>query len=68
VDSFCCDTACGDFCSACSQAKTGAANGVCSDVTNGTDPDNECPAAAPDDGGPACAAQVGANTCGPANP
>ena len=42
ADGVCCDTACTGTCLACSTAKTGAANGVCSSVVPGTDPDNEC--------------------------
>jgi hypothetical protein len=51
VDGVCCETACGGACSACSNAKTGAANGLCRAVTAGTDPDSEC-------------AQDAASTCG----
>ena len=42
VDGFCCDTACRSLCTACSLAKTGAANGRCAPVRAATDPDNEC--------------------------
>jgi hypothetical protein len=42
VDGFCCDTACKSLCTACSLAKTGAANGRCAPVRAATDPDNEC--------------------------
>ena len=42
VDGFCCDTACKSLCTACSNAKTGAANGKCAPVKAGIDPDNEC--------------------------
>ena len=42
VDDFCCDTGCPGNCKACSNAKTGAADGTCTDVSTGTDPDNEC--------------------------
>ncbi|MFT3775691.1 MAG: hypothetical protein QM820_60870 [Minicystis sp.] len=42
VDGFCCNTACTNGCDACSNAKTGAANGTCSHVTIGTDPNNVC--------------------------
>ncbi|MFT3771992.1 MAG: hypothetical protein QM820_41830 [Minicystis sp.] len=42
VDGFCCDTTCTNGCDACSNAKTGAANGTCSHVTVGTDPNNVC--------------------------
>jgi hypothetical protein len=42
VDGVCCATACAGLCVACSSAKTGAADGTCTDVTPGTDPDDEC--------------------------
>jgi MYXO-CTERM domain-containing protein len=42
ADGFCCNTACGGLCQACSAAKTGGANGTCGNVTVATDPDNEC--------------------------
>jgi hypothetical protein len=42
VDGFCCETACTGTCMACSSGKTGAQNGLCRPVTNGTDPDEEC--------------------------
>jgi hypothetical protein len=44
VDGVCCDTACDAACMACSKAKNGQADGTCSPVTSGTDPDNECQA------------------------
>lgn len=42
VDGVCCNSACAGTCQACSNAKTGQANGVCNPVTVGTDPDSEC--------------------------
>jgi hypothetical protein len=42
VDTFCCDARCDGKCSACSNAKTGQANGKCAPVPTGSDPDNEC--------------------------
>jgi hypothetical protein len=39
---LCCDTSCNGPCEACSQSKTGGADGLCSYVTAGTDPDDEC--------------------------
>ena len=42
-DGFCCNNGCAGLCEACSAAKSGGTNGVCSGVTVGTDPDNECP-------------------------
>jgi hypothetical protein len=50
VDGFCCEAPCAGVCQACSQAKTGGANGACLPVTAGTDPDSECP----DDGAASC--------------
>ena len=50
IDGFCCDTACGAECEACSQAKTGVSNGTCAAVTSMTDPDEECAAGACDGG------------------
>jgi hypothetical protein len=46
VDGFCCNSACSGLCQACSNAKTGGANGTCANVTVNTDPDNECSGAA----------------------
>ncbi|MBT9560930.1 MAG: hypothetical protein IV100_33200 [Myxococcales bacterium] len=42
VDGYCCNSSCAGPCQACNAAKTGAANGVCTSVVGGTDPDNEC--------------------------
>jgi hypothetical protein len=42
VDGVCCDSVCNAPCMACSNAKTGQANGTCSPVATGTDPDNDC--------------------------
>jgi hypothetical protein len=42
VDGVCCDTPCAGPCTACTTAKTGKADGTCSPITAGTDPDNEC--------------------------
>jgi hypothetical protein len=42
VDGFCCNTACAGPCQACSNAKTGGANGTCTPIPDGQDPDNEC--------------------------
>jgi hypothetical protein len=46
TDGFCCNSACGATCQACSNAKTGGTNGSCGNVTGGQDPDNECAAIA----------------------
>jgi hypothetical protein len=43
VDGVCCNNVCNQLCRACSGMLTGGANGVCSNVLNGTDPQNECP-------------------------
>jgi hypothetical protein len=51
VDGVCCESACNGACSACSNAKTGQADGLCRPISAGTDPDDECPAS-------------GASTCG----
>ena len=44
VDDFCCNSACDGLCEACSNTKTGAANGACMFVPNNLDPDTECTA------------------------
>lgn len=41
-DGVCCDTACNTTCRACVVNKTGSASGTCGNITNNTDPDNEC--------------------------
>jgi len=46
ADGVCCTEVCTATCRACVSAKTGAADGVCADVTAGTDPDLECAAQA----------------------
>jgi len=42
-DGVCCDSPCTALCQACLQSKTGSPDGICDDVTAGTDPDDECP-------------------------
>ncbi len=43
VDGFCCDTACGGACMACSSAKKGGgSDGACGAIAVQSDPDNEC--------------------------
>jgi hypothetical protein len=42
VDGVCCDGPCDEGCQACSEELTGAADGVCSSVKKGTDPDDDC--------------------------
>ena len=55
ADGFCCNSACGTACQACSNVLTGKPNGTCDDVTPGTDPAMECAGAL------VC---CGASTCG----
>ena len=43
ADGVCCNTACTGLCMACVNAKTGAATGTCSNITDNSDPDTECP-------------------------
>jgi len=51
VDGVCCATACTGNCQACSAATKGnGVDGECGPVSNGTDPDNDCP----DDGAASC--------------
>jgi hypothetical protein len=46
VDGVCCNSACAGACVACSAAKKGAgADGVCSAIVDGLDPDLDCPGA-----------------------
>ncbi len=43
VDGFCCDTACGGTCDACSATKKGSgSSGTCGAIEAGSDPDSEC--------------------------
>jgi len=44
ADGVCCDTTCDGACVACTAAKTGGADGTCSPIKSGTDPDNDCKA------------------------
>jgi hypothetical protein len=54
VDGFCCGTVCSGLCQACSAAKNGGVNGTCGNVTNATDPDNECAGVTTCNGAGAC--------------
>ncbi len=71
VDGVCCESACTGTCQACSATKTGASDGLCRPVKAGTNPDNECTAAAPNtcgldgtcDGVGACRFQVLGTPC-----
>lgn len=42
VDAVCCESACLGVCRACSEDRTGEANGTCANVLTGSDPDSEC--------------------------
>ncbi|MBI2395151.1 MAG: hypothetical protein HYV09_36610 [Deltaproteobacteria bacterium] len=46
VEGVCCNEACVGTCRSCLASKTGSADGFCSGITNGTDPDGECAAQA----------------------
>jgi hypothetical protein len=62
VDGYCCNSACSTTCVACSNAKSGGANGTCTNIPNNSDPDNECAAAC--NGSGAC--QTSTSPCDPA--
>jgi hypothetical protein len=47
VDGVCCNSDCAQECAACVQSKTGAADGICAPVLDGTDPDDDCPTEQP---------------------
>jgi hypothetical protein len=51
VDDVCCEDLCNKLCFACSNAKTGNADGICIDVRRHTDPDSECEPYVCQDGG-----------------
>lgn len=42
VDAVCCESACLGACRACSEGRTGEADGTCANVLAGSDPDDEC--------------------------
>jgi len=73
VDGVCCEAACAGSCMACSNTKTGQANGLCRPVKAATDPDDECTATAQTgcgldgvcDGAGACRKWVAGTTCAP---
>ncbi len=50
VEGVCCDAPCDGECESCLSEKTGAAQGTCAPIVEGTDPDGECA----DDGSPSC--------------
>jgi hypothetical protein len=71
VDGVCCASACNTACRACSNAKTGQADGTCAPIPSGQDSDSECPndgAASCDrdgfcDGAGACRLHAAATVC-----
>ncbi len=63
VDGFCCNASCSFTCTACSLAKTGQPNGTCGNVTNNTDPDNECVGAVSCNGAGQCALLANGVAC-----
>jgi hypothetical protein len=72
VDRICCKAACGGTCMGCARATTGAPDGECAHILNGTDPHDECPTQAPEscgtegtcDGGGHCRLYGPATRCG----
>ena len=74
VDGVCCESACPGACKACVSAKTGAADGLCRPIANGTDPDDECATGVKTscgqdgmcDGSGACRFYDSSNICAPA--
>ncbi len=65
VDNVCCESACGGICRACSNAKTGAANGTCDQLTAGTDePEDGCAGALTCNASGACEKAQGASCSG----
>ena len=51
VDGYCCNSSCGGQCQACGEA---GLEGICTNLTNNTDPDNECGPCRVCSGGGAC--------------
>jgi hypothetical protein len=72
ADGFCCDDLCDDRCVACANALTGAVDGQCRAVPQGTDPKNDCIDAPADcytdhcDGIGDCERRATGSSCGPA--
>ena len=44
VDGVCCESSCTGPCEACNASKTGDIDGICSSISSGSDPDDECAA------------------------
>ena len=73
VDGVCCDTSCAGPCRSCLRSYTNAADGVCTPVAAGRDPDSDCPAEAPStcrnagacDGAGACRRHPSGTPCAP---
>ncbi|MDI3291309.1 MopE-related protein [Polyangium sp. 15x6] len=63
VDGVCCNNACLGTCNACSTAKTGGTNGVCTPIPNGQDPDGECTGAATCNGANGCTLLATGTAC-----
>jgi hypothetical protein len=47
AEGICCNTSCTGECRSCMSSKTGLTTGICGNVLDNTDPDNECPNALP---------------------
>jgi hypothetical protein len=54
TDGVCCNMTCSGFCKSCLGSKNGGANGTCTNIPAGTDPDNECLGSSNCDGMGAC--------------
>jgi hypothetical protein len=64
VDGVCCNATCTGACQACTAVKKGSgADGTCSNIATGTDPDNECGGAASCNGSGACALFANGTAC-----
>ncbi len=63
ADGVCCNSACGATCQACTAAKTGGADGTCSNVTAATDPDVECVGVTNCNGSGACTKLTNGTAC-----
>ncbi len=63
ADGVCCNSVCDTTCYACTSAKSGATDGVCSRIPDGTDPDDECHGALTCNGQGACALHANGTPC-----